>query len=60
MLIERETLGREEVEAFLADIPKRPQRDLSVRGAGLAVSRRAIRTGGKPPTPGTIPPNPVG
>jgi cell division protease FtsH len=60
MLIERETLGREEVEAFLADIPKRAQRDLSVRGAGLAVSRRAIRTGGKPPTPGTIPPNPVG
>jgi len=60
MLIERETLGREEVEAFLADIPKRPQRDLSVRGAGLAISRRAIRTGGKPPTPGTIPPNPVG
>ena len=60
MLIERETLGREEVEAFLADIPKRSQRDLSVRGAGLAVSRRAIRTGGKPPTPGTIPPNPVG
>jgi cell division protease FtsH len=60
LLIERETLGREEVEAFLADIPKRSQRDLSVRGAGLAVSRRAIRTGGKPPTPGTIPPNPVG
>jgi cell division protease FtsH len=60
MLIERETLGREEVEAFLADIPKRPQRDLSVRSAGLAISRRAIRTGGKPPTPGTIPPNPVG
>ncbi len=60
MLIERETLGREEVEAFLAEIPKRPQRDLSVRGAGLAISRRAIRTGGKPPTPGTIPPNPVG
>jgi cell division protease FtsH len=58
-LIEKETLEREEVEAFLADIPKRSQRDLSVRGAGLAVSRRAIRTGGKPPTPGTIPPNPV-
>ena len=60
LLIERETLGREEVEAFLAEIPKRPQRDRSVRGAGLAISRRAIRTGGKPPTPGTIPPNPVG
>jgi cell division protease FtsH len=59
LLIERETLGREEVERFLADIPKRPQRDRSVRGAGLAISRRAIRTG-KAPTPGTIPPNPVG
>jgi cell division protease FtsH len=58
-LIEKETVEREEVEAFLAEVPKRSQRDLSVRGAGLAVSRRAIRTGGKPPTPGTIPPNPV-
>jgi cell division protease FtsH len=60
LLIDRETLDRDEVEVFLADIPKRPQRDLTVRGAGLAVSRRAIRTGGKPQPPGTIPPNPVG
>jgi cell division protease FtsH len=60
MLVERETLDRDEVEAFLSDIPKRPQRDLSVRGAGLAVSRRAIRTGGQPNTPGTIPPKPIG
>jgi cell division protease FtsH len=61
LLIERETLERDEVEAFLADVPKRPQRDLTVRGAGLAVSRRAIRTGGgQPKTPGTIPPKPVG
>ena len=60
ILIERETLEREEVERFLADVPKRSPRDLAVRGAGLAVSRRAIRTGGQPPTPGTIPPNPVG
>ncbi len=59
-LIERETLEREEVESFLSDIQKRPQRDQSVRGAGLAVSRRAIRTADKPSTPGTIPPNPVG
>ena len=29
-------------------------------GAGLAVSRRAIRTGGQPSTPGTIPPKPIG
>jgi cell division protease FtsH len=60
MLVERETLERDEVEAFLSDIPKRAQRDLSVRGAGLAVSRRAIRTGGQPNTPGTIPPKPIG
>ena len=42
-LIERETIERQEVEAFLSDIPKRPQRDQAVRGAGLAVSRRAVR-----------------
>jgi cell division protease FtsH len=59
LLVEKETLEREEVEAFLAEIPKRPQRDQAVRGAGLAVSRRAIRTSGQP-TPGTIPPKPVG
>jgi cell division protease FtsH len=60
LLIERETLERDEVEAFLRTVPKRPQRDLNVRGAGLAVSRRAIRTGERPSTPGTIPPKPVG
>ena len=60
ILIEQETMEREEVERFLADVPKRQPRDLAVRGAGLAVSRRAIRTAGQPPTPGTIPPNPVG
>jgi cell division protease FtsH len=60
MLVERETLDRDEVETFLSDVPKRGQRDQSVRGAGLAVSRRAIRTGGQPSTPGTIPPKPIG
>ncbi|MEX2421535.1 MAG: ATP-dependent zinc metalloprotease FtsH [Actinomycetota bacterium] len=59
-LIEPDAIEREEVESFLSDIAKRPQRDRSVRGAGLAISRRAIRTGDKPSTPGTIPPNPVG
>jgi cell division protease FtsH len=62
ILIERETMEREEVETFLATIPKRSQRDQAVSGAGLAVSRRAIRQ--VPPAPGTgtgtIPPNPVG
>ena len=49
------------MERFLADVPKRPQRDLTVRGAGLAVSRRAIRTQReRPESPGTIPPKPIG
>jgi cell division protease FtsH len=53
-LIERETIEREEVEAFLSDIPKRPQRDLAVRGAGLAISRRAVRREHEgPATPGS-------
>ena len=59
LLVERETMEREDVEAFLSEIPKRGQRDRAVRGAGLAVSRRAIRMSGPPPTPGTIPPKPV-
>jgi cell division protease FtsH len=60
LLIQRETLDREEVEAFLSDIPKRPQRDQAVRGAGLAISRRAMGTGQRQSPPGTIPPKPVG
>jgi len=60
ILVERETMEREDVEAFLAAIPKRPQRDQAVRGAGLAVSRRAVRPQSPPTTGGTIPPNPVG
>ena len=61
MLIERETLERDEVERFLSDLPKRPQRDLTVRGAGLAVSRRASRMQREQrQSPGTIPPKPVG
>jgi cell division protease FtsH len=60
ILVERETMEREDVEAFLADIPKRPQRDLAVRGAGLAISRRAVRPKEPPTSGGTIPPNPVG
>jgi cell division protease FtsH len=43
LLIERETIDKEEVERLLTDVPKRAQRDQSVRGAGLAVSRRAVR-----------------
>jgi cell division protease FtsH len=42
-LVERETLDREEVVAFFSDLPKRQPRPSDVRGAGLAVSRRAMR-----------------
>ncbi|GBC87192.1 ATP-dependent zinc metalloprotease FtsH [bacterium HR12] len=66
ILVERETMDREEVEAFLAEIPKRPPRQQLVRGAGLAVARRAVRSerqarGAPPPTPpqGSAPPGPV-
>ncbi|HET9725215.1 MAG TPA: ATP-dependent zinc metalloprotease FtsH [Actinomycetota bacterium] len=60
ILVDRETMEREEVEAFLSEIPKRPQRDIAVRGAGLAISRRAVRTQEPPGASGTIPPKPVG
>jgi cell division protease FtsH len=43
LLIERETIDKQDVERLLAEVPKRAQRDASVRGAGLAVSRRAVR-----------------
>jgi cell division protease FtsH len=43
LLIERETIDKEDVERLLMDVPKRAQRDQAVRGAGLAVSRRAVR-----------------
>ncbi|HEX9694320.1 MAG TPA: ATP-dependent zinc metalloprotease FtsH [Actinomycetota bacterium] len=43
LLIERETIDKEDVERLLTDVPKRAQRDQAVRGAGLAVSRRAVR-----------------
>ena len=59
LLVEKETLDKDEVERFLSEIPKRPQRDVAVRGAGLAVSRRAIRAR-RPESPGTMPSNPVG
>ena len=53
-LIERETIDKEEVETMLADVPKRPQRDQNVRGAGLAVSRRAVRARREQGGPTTI------
>jgi cell division protease FtsH len=52
-LIERETIDREDVERILADVLRRPPRDQAVRGAGLAVSRRAVPDEGRQ-KPGTI------
>ncbi|MEP7059913.1 MAG: ATP-dependent zinc metalloprotease FtsH [Actinomycetota bacterium] len=43
LLVQKETLDREEVAAFFADIPKRAPREPEIRGAGLAVSRQAQR-----------------
>ncbi|MGE5460025.1 MAG: ATP-dependent zinc metalloprotease FtsH [Solirubrobacterales bacterium] len=60
ILVERETMEREDVERFLAEIPKRPQRDQAVRGAGLAISRRAVQARPNGGSGGTISPNPVG
>ncbi|MFM8999076.1 MAG: ATP-dependent zinc metalloprotease FtsH [Actinomycetota bacterium] len=43
VLIEKETIDRDEVASLFADVAKRPPRDATVHGAGLAVSRRAVR-----------------
>jgi cell division protease FtsH len=42
-LVEIETLDREEVISFFADLPKREPRPSEVRGAGLAVSRGPVK-----------------
>ena len=57
LLIEKETLGREEVATFFADVPKRAPREAEVRGKALAVSRQALRSprdSGPASTPGTL------
>jgi cell division protease FtsH len=48
LLVEHETLDREEVAKFFGDIQKRPPREVDVRSAGLAVSRQAQQ---RPPLP---------
>ena len=53
-LIEHETLDREEVERFFADVVKREPRTHEVRSAGLAVTRRA------PKDPNEAPARPIG
>ncbi len=57
LLMEKETLDRDEVEAFFRRVEKRSPREPEVRSAGLAVSRQAMRSphDQQPPsTPGTL------
>jgi cell division protease FtsH len=54
LLMEKETLDREEVEAFFRRVPKWMPREPEVRSAGLAVSRKAMRDQRPPSTPGTL------
>jgi len=53
-LVERETLEKEELERVLRDLPKRQPREAEIRGAGLAVSRRAVRARKETEGPGQI------
>jgi cell division protease FtsH len=55
LLIEQETLDREEVERFFADVERRPPREVDERGAGLAVSRATSnKRSRRPASPGTL------
>ncbi len=56
LLVEHETLDREEVAKFFGDIQKRPPREVDVRSAGLAVSRQAQQRAPQPPptSPGAL------
>jgi cell division protease FtsH len=57
MLMEKETLDRDEVEAFFRRVEKRSPREPEVRSAGLAVSRQSMRSPREqrpPSTPGTL------
>jgi cell division protease FtsH len=51
LLIQKETLDREEVEGFFADVAKRAPREAEVRSAGLAVSRQVMQEGDSKPPP---------
>jgi cell division protease FtsH len=50
-LLEKETLDREEVERFFADIEKRAPREADERGAGLAITRAAQKKSHRRPGP---------
>jgi cell division protease FtsH len=49
LLLQRETLDREQVEQFFADVERRAPRAPEIRSAGLAVSRQALRHRLEPP-----------
>jgi cell division protease FtsH len=49
VLIERETLDRDEVAAFFAEVERRQPRAPEVRGSGLAVQRHLTRRAMEPP-----------
>jgi cell division protease FtsH len=51
LLIQKETLDRDEVERFFADVVKRAPREADVRSAGLAVSRQVMQRGAQKPPP---------
>jgi cell division protease FtsH len=51
LLLQKETLEREEVEAFFMAVERRAPRAPEVRGAGLAVSRTASSNPSEPPDP---------
>jgi cell division protease FtsH len=51
LLMDKETLDREEVIAFFSAVEKRDPRALHERSAGLAVSRRSMGRPSSPPSP---------
>ena len=55
VLLEKETLDREEVEKFFGDVEKRAPREAEERSAGLAVTRASQKKRERrPSTPGTL------
>ena len=55
LLVDQETLDREEVLAFFSDVPRRDPRPSEIRGHSLAVNRRAMKaTKDRPSSPGTL------
>jgi cell division protease FtsH len=53
VLIERETIEKDELVKLLGDMQKRPQRNPERHGAGLAISRRSVRAR-EPDGPGSL------